>query len=242
MKKLVTLLSFLALTVNANAFLKKLGEDLGIKVKIGKSVSEKSREVNREFRKFMKNPDSAIPLALIDNAECILFIPNIVKVGFGVGAQTGTGIGTCRINDDEWSSPLFYRISAASLGLNAGAQLMDLVLVFTDRRTGYNTLTKENAALGVDSTITLGPIGREAQLAINFNENGTGPVFAYAKSEGLMIDLLSLKGSTITPVKRLNRKAYGSVNSYGLPSNPHVDLKANTPEGLINFIHNYLVD
>ncbi len=244
MKSLITLFSFLTLISNAHSFgfLQDLGDELGIEIKIGKSVEKKSREVNRDFRKFLEQDDASIPLSLLDNAECLMFIPNIIKGGVGIGAQSGTGIGTCRLGEDEWSSPLFYRISAASLGLNAGLQRMDLVLIFTDRRTGLNTLTNENVSIGLDSTITLGPIGREAQVAINFNEDGTGPVFAYAKSEGLMIDLVSLKGSTITPVKRLNRQAYGNINSYGLPQNAHTVLRDDTPAGLLDFINNYLID
>lgn len=239
MKKIIVLLSFFTFICNAYSFkfIRKIGDDLGIK--IGKSLNEKMSEVNREFKDFLNQRDAEIPLRLLESAECVMFIPNVLKGGIGIGAQTGVGIGSCRLEGDEWSSPLFYRISAASFGLRAGIQLMDLFLIFTDKQSGLDTLTQQNVSLGLDSTITLGPIGREAQVAINFNEDGVGPTFAYAKSEGLMIDLISLKGATITPAKRYNRQAYGKLNSFGLPAKAQRELRADTPKALLEFIDNF---
>lgn len=239
MKSLATLLCFFSLIGSAysfGGFLNQLGEDLGINIQIGMNANQKINQVNNDFAQFMGEGDAAIPLALIDQAECLMFIPNIIKAGIGVGGQTGVGIGTCRTESGHWTSPLFYRISAASFGLNLGAQRMDLVLVFTDRRTGLATLTQENVSLGLDSTITLGPIGREAQVSINFNDEGIGPVYAYAKSEGLMLDLISVRGSTVTPAKNLNRQAYG----FEFASNAFTGMFRNTPQGLLDFINDFL--
>ena len=62
---------------------------------------------------------------IIDQAYGYLVFPRIVKVGVGVGIETGEGV--LRINDISID---YYRLSSGSLGFQLGAQAKGIVVAF----------------------------------------------------------------------------------------------------------------
>ena len=44
----------------------------------------------------MATPDKGIPEEVLDNAKCILVVPDLIKGGFIIGGKHGRGVATCR--------------------------------------------------------------------------------------------------------------------------------------------------
>src|SRR6185437_399365 len=49
-----------------------------------------------------------IPADLLDKAECVIVIPSVIKVAFGISGSYGAGAMTCRSGEDftgPWGAP-----------------------------------------------------------------------------------------------------------------------------------------
>lgn len=58
----------------------------------------------------------------------------------------------------QWSGPAFYTIGEASLGLQAGGDASEVVLLVMTER-GVAALLSNSAKLGADAGIAVGPVG-----------------------------------------------------------------------------------
>ena len=87
---------------------------------------------------------SQIPSTLLKQSKCIAVIPKLTKAGFIVGGKHGGGVVSCR-TASGWSAPAFITITGGSLGLQAGAEHQDVVLLMNDKgaqelRSGHGDL------------------------------------------------------------------------------------------------------
>lgn len=64
----------------------------------------------------LRIPEKTIPPALLARAYAVAVIPDVVKVGFGVGARRGKGIMVVRQDDNSWSNPAFVTLTGGSIG------------------------------------------------------------------------------------------------------------------------------
>src|SRR6202163_1070000 len=63
-------------------------------------------------------PDN-IPKDLLDKAECVIVIPSVRKLAFGVGASYGRGAMVCRTGEHfrgPWGAPAMYALEGGSIG------------------------------------------------------------------------------------------------------------------------------
>jgi lipid-binding SYLF domain-containing protein len=148
-------------------------------------------------------PAKSIPQAVLANAEGVAIIPRVVKAGFIVGGRGGTGLVYSKQADGSWTGPAFVRIGGASVGLQAGVQGTDMVLVFKTRRSLERVLKgKEKVTLGADASVSAGPVGRDAQAATDAALKAE--VYSYSRSRGLFAGV-SLEGAVIWSDMELNR-------------------------------------
>src|ERR1700739_3947534 len=54
----------------------------------------------------MATPDKGIPEEVLNDAKCILVVPNMIKGGFVFGGKHGRGVASCR-TAEGWSAPAF---------------------------------------------------------------------------------------------------------------------------------------
>jgi SH3 domain-containing YSC84-like protein 1 len=76
-------------------------------------------------------PDS-IPKDLLEKAECVIVIPSVRKLAFGVGASYGRGAMVCRKGEKfngSWGAPAMYALEGGSIGLQIGGEATDLILL-----------------------------------------------------------------------------------------------------------------
>jgi lipid-binding SYLF domain-containing protein len=80
----------------------------------------------------VKTPENSIPQELLNHADAIAVIPNVVKAAFGVGGRHGKGIVSRRLPSGSWAAPALIEVSGGSFGLQAGVSVTDVILVFTN--------------------------------------------------------------------------------------------------------------
>lgn len=154
----------------------------------------------------LRIPEQSIPPSLLSRAYAIAVIPDMIKVGFGLGARRGKGILVVRQNDNTWSNPAFITMTGASIGWQIGAQSSDIVLVFKSRK-GVDDIQNGKLTLGANASIAAGPVGRHTEIATDIRFEVE--VYSYSRSRGLFVGI-SLEGAGLTMDRRSNAAYYGS--------------------------------
>ncbi|MGH6946069.1 MAG: lipid-binding SYLF domain-containing protein [Kiloniellales bacterium] len=178
----------------------------------------------------ISDPDFPDLKRYISNAKGVLIIPQLIKGGFFVGGEGGSGVLLVRGSDGSWSPPAFYTLAAGSFGLQFGGQVSEVV--FTIMNVGaVNAMLTDNFKLGGDISIAVGPFGKglEASTTTNFQDD----VYAFSKSAGLFGGG-ALEGAGIFPREKLNIAYYGegAANPRAIVIdrkffNPHADRLRN---------------
>src|SRR5580704_9687125 len=84
------------------------------------------------LREIMRSPDKGIPRDLIDKAQCVVVVPDLLKGAFIVGGKYGRGFAACR-RGNGWSSPAAVRIEGGSFGFQLGGSATDLIMLVMNR-------------------------------------------------------------------------------------------------------------
>lgn len=127
--------------------------------------------------------------ALARQAKGVLVFPKILAGGFVVGGEYGEG--ALRVNG---ASVAYYRISAASFGLLAGAQSKGLVLMFMTDDALKRFQASKGWTAGVDGSVALATIGANGLVD---TETARAPIIGFGfTNAGLMVNL-SVEGSKI---------------------------------------------
>jgi lipid-binding SYLF domain-containing protein len=124
------------------------------------------------------------------NAKGVLVIPNVIRVGFGLGGEYGEGaliVGGKTVD--------YYNTVAASFGFQIGAQSKNIIIIFMEE----TALTKFRDSLGwragVDGSVAL--IDQGAGSSVD-TDNLQHPIVGFVFGlKGLMVNL-SLEGSKFT--------------------------------------------
>ncbi len=138
-------------------------------------------------------PENGIPEKLLQSAEGIAVIPDVVKAGLVFGGRFGKGLLSVRRDDGTWSQPVFITLAGGSVGFQAGVQSTDVILVFKTRRS-IEGIVKGKFTLGADAAVAAGPVGRNAQAATDAQLKAE--IYSYSRSRGLFAGL-SIDGSVI---------------------------------------------
>jgi lipid-binding SYLF domain-containing protein len=152
-------------------------------------------------------PDS-IPHELLEKAECVIVIPSVKKLAFGIGADYGRGAMVCRTGEKfrgPWGAPAMYALEGASVGFQIGGEETDLILLVMNNR-GMESILSSKVKLGADASIAGGPKGRTA--AADTDAWMRAEILSYSRARGLFAGI-SLEGSTIRPDDDASEQVYG---------------------------------
>ncbi|AMN45872.1 hypothetical protein ACG33_01855 [Steroidobacter denitrificans] len=153
----------------------------------------------------MQMPEDNIPAWLLQRAHAIAVIPNVIKVGLGIGGRRGKGVLVVRNDNGTWSNPVFVNLTGGSFGFQIGVQSTDVVLVFTSRQS-IEGIVGGKVTLGADASVAAGPMGRQSSAATDIGL--TAQVYSYSRASGLFAGV-ALDGSALTIDHRSNRDFYG---------------------------------
>ncbi len=158
------------------------------------------------LRELTAQPDDGIPQYLLQRAEAIVVIPEMIRGGFVIGAKHGRGIVSIRDQAREvWSPPAFVAMTGGSVGWQIGAQSVDLVLLVMNRR-GVDELLSDRFTVGGELSIVAGPVGRTANAATGVGLESQ--ILAYSRARGLFAGA-TLEGVSIRADNDANDNFYG---------------------------------
>ena len=150
-------------------------------------------------------PEEGIPYILLRNAQGIMIIPGVIKLGFVIGGRYGTGILLVRDDQGNWSDPVFVSIAGGSLGWQIGAESTDLILVFKTKMS-VSGILKGKFTLGADASVAAGPVGRSAEGATDVMLKSE--ILSYSRSRGLFAGV-SLEGASLAVDEDATDAYYG---------------------------------
>ena len=155
--------------------------------------------------KMLRHPELKPLPGLLGKAQAVLIVPSLLKAGFLIGGEGGSGVLLARDEAGNWSNPAFYDIGSGSLGLQIGFQDSEVMFLIMSRRT-LDSMLDANVKLGADASIAAGPfgIGYEGSTAINLRAD----IYSYALSRGAFFGA-SFEGSIAVEDKERNRAYYG---------------------------------
>ena len=175
-------------------------------------------------------PDSGIPENLWDKASCVLVFPSVKKGAFVIGGEYGAGVMSCRLASGSgggWSAPVFMHLAKGSLGLQIGAEEVDLVLLVMNSR-GVDKLLEDKVTLGADASIAAGPVGRSGVAATDAQLNAQ--LLSYSRSHGLFAGI-DLSGGVLRPDTEADARAYGPAAARNI-----VDGRVAVPQAAQAFV------
>jgi len=130
----------------------------------------------------------------LNQAAGYLVFPRVIKVGIGLGAETGDG--ALRIGG---RSAGYYRTTAGSFGLQLGAQAKSIVIVFMTDESLQKFRDSSGWKVGADASVALIDLGAGKTIdSQNIKDPVVGFIFG---SKGLMYNL-TLEGTKISKVER----------------------------------------
>lgn len=142
---------------------------------------------------------------LLGRARAVLIVPDLVKAGFFLGGEYGTGVLLTRDPSGRWSGPAFYSIASGSLGLQIGLQDSETIyLIMTDN--GLRAVMDNRFKAGAGAGVALLHVGAGAAAATTMQSGGD--IYAFSKAVGAYGGA-TLEGSGILPRHSWNAAYYG---------------------------------
>lgn len=163
-------------------------------------------DATRTLNNFMVDPDMGWFRDYAHRARGMLIVPQLLKAGFIIGGEGGSGVLLGRDpKTGAWSAPAFYTMGAGSIGFQIGAEAQEIVLlVMTDK--GVNSLLETNVKLGAEASVAAGPKGAGVEAATA--PNLSADIVSFSRSKGLFGGI-SLEGAVVATRKEWNTAYYG---------------------------------
>lgn len=180
---------------------------LGIATSAHAGPGEDARANNavRVLTDIQQIPESAIPDKLLDEARAIVVVPDSLKVGLIFGGRSGHGLMSVKTPDGTWSNPVFVKVTGGSVGLQAGVQSSDIVLVFRNDRS-LESIVNGKVTLGADAGVAAGPVGRNASAATDGQLKAE--IWSWSRARGLFAGV-ALDGAVLSIDDAANEAVYG---------------------------------
>ena len=156
------------------------------------TAEEIDAAVDESIRTFRMDVNGAE--VFLNQAAGYLVFPRVIKVGIGIGGETGEG--ALRVGG---STVDYYRTTAGSIGFQLGAQAKAIVIAFMTQESLDKFRNSSGWKVGVDGSVAIIDIGAGKTIDSN---NVKDPVVGFIfDSKGLMYNL-TLEGSRFTKLKR----------------------------------------
>ncbi len=181
---------------------------LAVSTRLGAQSDEEQRvrDSMMIFTEIMSAPDRAIPTSVLAKAEGIAVFPGTRKDGVAVGGQRGGGVLSARIASTRgWSAPAFITLTRVGVGVQAGAQADDIVLIIVNRRALQNVVSR-NTKMGPGTGVAPGPVGRDTSVSTEAETRAD--IFGYTRSQGVFAGV-GLNGASVRADRDANQRFYG---------------------------------
>jgi lipid-binding SYLF domain-containing protein len=165
---------------------------------------------------FARKPELRDFARHVPKARAVMILPAIIKAGFFLGAEIGSGVLIARDASGRWGSPAFYALGAASFGLQFGVQDTETVLIIRNEGA-LQAIIRDQGKFGADLGITAGLYGTGVEASTTSNLRMD--VLAFTNAKVGVFAGASLEGAVLARRRDLNEALYG---------------QGATPEAIIN--------
>ena len=156
------------------------------------SAAEIDADVDKAIQTFKDEIDGAD--VFLNQAAGYLVFPRVIKVGIGLGAETGEGALRVR-----GRSSGYYRTTSGSFGLQLGAQAKSVIIAFMTNESLSKFQKSSGWQVGVDGSVALIDLGAGKQINTgNIKDPVVGFIFG---AKGLMYNL-TLEGTKISQLNK----------------------------------------
>jgi lipid-binding SYLF domain-containing protein len=139
----------------------------------------------------------------LSKAKGLFIVPQLLRGAFVFGGTGGSGILLVRdAESGEWSQPAFYNIGAVSFGLQAGADMSELIIVVRTQK-GLEEFYRTDFKLGADVGVSIGPLGSSAAM-----EGISADLVSFGRTKGAFMGM-ALNGALIAVSDDSNAAYYG---------------------------------
>jgi len=151
---------------------------------------------------FLADPDMTWIKENLGRARAVMIAPEITKAGLVVGGSGGRAVVVARDpGSGRWTGPAFYTLATASVGLQAGIAVSEVVnLVMTEK--GVNRLLSSSFRMGGDVAIAVGPTGAGA------TSHFVADLVSFSRGQGVYLGL-NLDGTIVSTSDDWNELYYG---------------------------------
>lgn len=158
------------------------------------AVAETAAEIDRDVDSAIIKLYNAHPIAkeLSEAAKGILVFPNVLKAGFIIGAQYGTGALR-----EERRTVGYYNTVSGSYGLQAGAQEFGYALIFMNQSALDYLKKSKGWEIGVGPNIVVVDEGVARSLTTTTAKDA---IYAFFFSQKGLMAGLGLQGTKITRI------------------------------------------
>jgi lipid-binding SYLF domain-containing protein len=197
------------------------------------------------FESFASDPKMGAFREPLTRARGVLIVPSRLRGALVVGGAGGSGVLVAVDGTRKWQGPAFYTLGGMSVGLQAGGDASEIVLlVMTDR--GVASLLSTTVKLGGDVSVAAGPVGAgragettglSADLLSFSRAKG---LYGGVSVEGTLVKVReewngAFYGKPVTPKEILTRTAVrhplaiGLVDSVAKAAAPRLSRSADKP-------------
>jgi len=169
------------------------------------SLVAKSEQVFSEFWASNEKPLQQMR-KLYPDAMGIVILPGVIKAGFVVGAEGGSGVMLARDLSGRWGYPAFYTMAAGSVGFQAGGQSSDIVLLLFSEKA-VRALVKNQGKLGADLGLTVGTVSTGVEASTTSNVGAD--IMAFSSGVGVFAGG-SIEGAVMITRNDFNNAYYGA--------------------------------
>jgi len=156
------------------------------------SAAKIDREADEAIVAFREDVNGAE--VFLKQAAGYLVFPRVIKVGIGLGGETGEGVLRVRGKSVD-----YYRTSAGSIGFQLGAQAKSIVIAFMTEDSLSKFRNSSGWKVGVDGSVALIDLGAGKTID---SDNIKDPVIGFIfGSKGLMYNL-TLEGSKFSKLDK----------------------------------------
>lgn len=126
-------------------------------------------------------------------AKGVLVFPSVVKAGFGIGGEYGTG--ALRIGGKTAD---YYSTTAASVGFQIGAQTKTIILCFMTDAALAGFRKSRGWEIGVDGSVAIVDSGAGGSLDTT---TAPAPVIGFVFGHSGLMANISLEGAKVTKIR-----------------------------------------
>ena len=147
--------------------------------------------------------------ALLPDAVGMVILPGMIKGGFVVAAEGGNGVLLAKDASGRWGYPAFYFLAAGSVGMQAGGQATDVVLLVFNPGA-VQSIIDHQGKLGADLGLVVGTVGAGVEASTTTNIGAD--IMAFSQGVGIFAGG-SLEAAALVKRNDLNEAFYSQALS-----------------------------